>query len=69
LSGLPIAFALIGAKADERETLPDLERHHGRSHARAIARVLQRILALTATIWRNENTGEPTDCLLAAYDH
>ena len=24
LGGLPIAFALAGAKADERETLPDI---------------------------------------------
>jgi hypothetical protein len=135
LHGLPIAFALTGAKADERETLLDilavepqltaerqgqtligdknnfgrefeqqlteldirllrprrkreaerpgsqlfkplrqviesvnetfkgqldLERHRGRTPGGVAVRVLQRILALTAAIWHNDHTGQPT---------
>jgi hypothetical protein len=33
------------------------------------ARVLQRILALTAAIWHNDNTGQPVLRSLVAYDH
>jgi hypothetical protein len=144
LGGLPIAFALTGAKADERQTLLailaadpvltadrpgqiviadkhyygrdfehalaaagiellrrarkgeaerpgarlfkplrqtiesinqtfkgqlDLERHGGRTPAGVIVRVLQRILALTAAIWHNDNTGQPVKRSLTAYDH
>jgi len=32
-------------------------------------RVLQRILALTAAIWHNERSGQPTLRSLIAYDH
>jgi hypothetical protein len=32
-------------------------------------RVLQRILALTAAIWHNYTTGQPTLRSLVAYDH
>jgi len=144
LAGLPVAFALTGAKADERETLLDilaieaqlsgerpgqtligdknyfgreferqlellditllrprrkgeaersgsqlfkplrqiiesvnetfkgqldLERHHGRTPSGVAVRVLQRILALTAAIWHNDHTGQPTMRSLTAYDH
>ncbi|MEU9987411.1 IS982 family transposase [Streptomyces sp. NPDC048045] len=144
LHGLPIAFALTGAKADERETLLDLltveprlaaehpgqtligdknyfgrefeqrladldirllrparkgepqragsqlfkplrqviesvnetfkgqldlERHRGRTPNGVAVRVLQRILALTAAIWHNDRTGQPTMRALTAYDH
>jgi hypothetical protein len=144
LHGLPIAFALTGAKADERETLLDLlavepqliadrpgqtligdrhyygrrfedrlaelgvrllrprrkgeperagaalfkplrqiiesvndtlkgqldlEQHGGRTPAGVTARVLQRILALTAAIWHNDQTGQPIKRSLTAYDH
>ena len=144
LYGLPIAFALTGAKADERETLLamfevepgllagrvgqtligdknyfgryfegqlaqsgicllrqarkaeaeragsqlfkplrqviesinesfkgqlDLERHRGRTPAGVMVRVLQRLLALTAAIWHNDNTGQPVMRALTAYDH
>jgi len=31
--------------------------------------VLQRILALTAAIWHNDHTGQPTPRSLVAYDH
>jgi hypothetical protein len=32
-------------------------------------RILQRILALTAAIWHNHHTGQPTLRSLIAYDH
>jgi hypothetical protein len=32
-------------------------------------RVLQRILALTAAIWHNDQTGQPIHRSLIAYDH
>jgi hypothetical protein len=32
-------------------------------------RVLQRILALTAAIWHNDRTGQPTARSLVTYDH
>jgi hypothetical protein len=47
----------------------DLERHGGQSPAGVTVRVLQRILALTAAIWHNDHTGQPTARSLVAYDH
>ena len=47
----------------------DLERHGGRTGAGVAVRVLQRILALTAAIWHNDKTGQPTLRSLVAYDH
>jgi hypothetical protein len=47
----------------------DLEQHGGRTAAGVTARVLQRILALTAAIWHNERSGQPTPRSLIAYDH
>jgi Transposase DDE domain len=47
----------------------DLEQHGGRTPAGVIVRVLQRILALTAAIWHNDHTGQPTTRSLLAYDH
>ena len=47
----------------------DLERHGGHTPAGVIARVLQRILALTAAIWHNDHTDQPTARSLVAYDH
>jgi hypothetical protein len=47
----------------------DLERHGGRTPAGVWVRVLQRILALTAAIWHNDKTGQPTLRSLVAYDH
>jgi hypothetical protein len=38
----------------------DLERHGGHTPAGMITRVLQRILALTAAIWHNDHTGQPS---------
>lgn len=47
----------------------DLERHGGRTVAGVTARVWQRLLALTAAIWHNQNTGRPVLRALTAYDH
>ena len=47
----------------------DLERHGGRTPVGVAVRVLQRILALTAVIWHNDKTGQPTLRSLVAYDH
>jgi hypothetical protein len=47
----------------------DLERHGGRTGIGVAVRVLQRVLALTAVIWHNDKTGQPTPRSLVAYDH
>jgi hypothetical protein len=47
----------------------DLERHGGHTPPGVLVRVLQRILALTAVIWHNHHTGQPTPRSLVAYDH
>ena len=47
----------------------DLERHGGRTAAGVIVRILQRVLALTAAIWHNDKTAQPTKRSLIAYDH
>jgi hypothetical protein len=47
----------------------DLEQHGGRTIAGVAVRVLQRVLALTAAIWHNWHTGQPTMRSLVAYDH
>jgi Transposase DDE domain len=47
----------------------DLEQHGGRTIAGVIVRVWQRILALTAVIWHNDNTGATIKRSLTAYDH
>jgi len=47
----------------------DLERHGGRKPSGVVARVLQRLLALTAAIWHNQNTGQHVLRSLVAYDH
>jgi Transposase DDE domain len=47
----------------------DLERHGGRTPGGVAVRVLQRLLALTAAIWHNHHTGQPTLRSLIAYDH
>jgi hypothetical protein len=47
----------------------DLERHGGRTDAGVIVRVTIRVLALTAAIWHNDKTGQPTARSLTAYDH
>jgi hypothetical protein len=47
----------------------DLERHGGHTPNGVIVRVLQRVLALTAAIWHNDQTGQPVKRSLTAYDH
>jgi hypothetical protein len=47
----------------------DLEQHRGRTPGGVVARVMQRILALTAAIWHNDQTGQPVLRSLTAYDH
>ena len=47
----------------------DLEAHGGRTIAGVTIRVMQRILALTAAIWHNSNTGQRHLRSLIAYDH
>ena len=47
----------------------DLERHGGWTPVGVAVRVLQRILALTAAIWHNHHTRQPTLRSLVAYDH
>lgn len=79
LHGLPIGFALAGAKADERQVIEsvndtfkgqlDLERHGGHTTPGVLARVLQRILTLTAAIWHNDHAAQPVMRSLIAYDH
>jgi hypothetical protein len=47
----------------------NLEAHGGRTPTGVWVRVTQRILALTATIWHNDHTGQPIKRSLLAYDH
>ncbi|MFC5212007.1 IS982 family transposase [Pseudonocardia sulfidoxydans] len=47
----------------------DLELHGGRSIDGVGARIGQRLLAMTAAIWHNRATGQPTTRSLTAYDH
>jgi hypothetical protein len=47
----------------------NLEQHGGRTPAGVTARVIQRILALTAAIWHNDQTGQTIRRSLTAYDH
>ena len=47
----------------------DLERHGGHTPEGVMVRILQRILALTAAIWHNDQTGQPVKRSLVAYDH
>jgi hypothetical protein len=54
------------------DTLKDqlgLEHHGGRTITGVAVRILQRVLALTAAIWHNWHTGQPTMRSLIAYDH
>jgi Transposase DDE domain len=47
----------------------DLEAHGGHTPGGVVVRVLQRILALTAAIWHNDETGQPIRRSLTAFDH
>ncbi|PJH64239.1 transposase, partial [Salmonella enterica subsp. enterica serovar Enteritidis] len=46
-----------------------LEHHGARTIAGVASRVVRRLLALTAVIWHNHNTGQPVLRSLVAYDH
>ncbi len=47
----------------------NLEQHRGRTPSGVITRVTQRILAMTAAIWHNDQTGHTIRRSLTAYDH
>ena len=47
----------------------NLEAHGARTIAGVLVRIWQRLLALTAVIWHNDNTGAPIKRSLIAYDH
>lgn len=51
------------------KTQLDLERHGGRTPGGVMTRVLQRLLALTAAIWHNAQTGQRPLRSLIAFDH
>jgi hypothetical protein len=60
---------LIESVYDTLKGQLDLELHGGRSLLGVATRVAQRLLALTAAIWHNRATGQPTTRSLIAYDH
>ena len=47
----------------------DLEGHGGRTEDGIVVRILYRILALTAAIWHNDQTGQDVKRSLIAYDY
>jgi Transposase DDE domain len=51
------------------KTQLDLERHGGRTPGGVMTRVLQRLLALTAAIWHNAQSGKRPLRSLVAFDH
>jgi len=60
---------LIESVNDTLKGQLDLEAHGGRTFEGVAIRVAQRILAMTAAIWHNNNTGAPVTRSLIAYDH
>lgn len=60
---------LIESVNDTLKGQLDLEQHGGRTAAGVAVRVAQRILALTAAIWHNFQTGQAVNRSLTAYDH
>ncbi|WP_285491686.1 IS982 family transposase [Amycolatopsis taiwanensis] len=60
---------LIESVNDTLKGQLDLEQHGGRTFEGVATRIAQRILALTAAIWHNNITGQPTTRSLLAYDH
>jgi hypothetical protein len=71
-SGTPLFKPLRQIIESVNESLKgqlDLEHHRGRTPGGVITRVMQRILALTAAIWHNDQTGQPVLRSLTAYDH
>ncbi|MET7566868.1 IS982 family transposase [Streptomyces sp. NPDC005479] len=71
-SGTPLFKPLRQIIESVNESLKgqlDLEHHRGRTPGGVITRVMQRILALTAAIWHNDQTGQPVLRSLTTYDH
>jgi hypothetical protein len=60
---------LIESVNDTLKGQLDLELHGGRTIDGVTARIAQRLLALTAAIWHNRATGQPTTRSLIAFDH
>jgi hypothetical protein len=60
---------LIESVNDTLKGQLDLEQHGGRTLEGVAIRVAQRILGMTAAIWHNYQTGQPTARSLIAYDH
>jgi hypothetical protein len=60
---------LIESVNDTLKGQLDLEQHGGRTIEGVTIRIAQRILAMTAAIWHNNNTGAPITRSLIAYDH
>jgi len=60
---------LIESVNDTLKGQLDLELHGGRSIEGVGARIAQRLLAMTAAIWHNRETGQPRTRSLIAYDH
>jgi hypothetical protein len=51
------------------KTKLSLERHGGHSRQGVLTRIVQRLFALTAAIWHNHHSGQPTLRSLTPYDH
>jgi hypothetical protein len=60
---------LIESVNDTLKGQLDLEQHGGRTFEGVAVRIAQRLLAMTAAIWHNYQTGQPTARSLIAYDH
>jgi len=60
---------LIESVNDTLKGQLDLEQHGGRTVEGVGVRVAQRVLALTAAIWHNFQTGQAVSRSLTAYDH
>lgn len=61
--------SLLGRRAIVQAFQLDLEFHGGRTIDGVSARIAQRLLTLTAAIWHNRTTSQPTTRSLIAYDH
>jgi hypothetical protein len=60
---------LIESVNDTMKGQLDLEQHGGRTIEGVTVRIAQRVLALTAAIWHNFQTGQTVTRSLIAYDH
>jgi len=60
---------LIESVNDTLKGQLDLEQHGGRTIEGVTVRIAQRVLALTAAIWHNFQTGQTVTRSLTAYDH